>query len=252
MKGKCKMPEIYLDNSATTKVHPKAAEAAFNVMTEAYGNPSSIHEKGSTAAKLMLKARNDIIASFFGQSALKKLPKLPGFLGGEEYGRLIFTSCGTESNNLAISSVIESCKIASPRIITSDSEHPAVLRCYEKWAEKGCDVVYLSTKNGVIDENELKNAVNKNTVLVSIIFIRIVNKNKNTLVVIFLRRKLYKQMYFSSIACGIIYSKVAFSHNLIANSAFTRIDIIAIGTPLVMIYKIAATFFYYRNKNYCS
>ena len=171
MKGNLLMSEIYLDNSATTKVNPKAAETAFKVMTEVYGNPSSIHDKGNSAAKLMLKARNDIIASFFGQQALKKLPKIPGFLGGEEYGRLIFTSCGTESNNLAISSVIESCKIASPRIITSDSEHPAVLRCFEKWAEKGCDVVYLSTKNGVIDENELINAVNKNTVLVSIMYV---------------------------------------------------------------------------------
>ena len=130
------MSEIYFDNSATTKVHIKAAEEAFKVMTELYGNPSSIHTKGSEAAKLMLSARNEIIASLFGASALKKLPRAPGFRGGEEYGRLIFTSCGTESNNLAINSVLENARIAKPRVITTDSEHPSILQCLEKWEEK--------------------------------------------------------------------------------------------------------------------
>jgi len=171
MKGNFLMSEIYFDNSATTKVHTKAAEEAFRVMTEIYGNPSSIHGKGTAAAKLLLSSRNDTIASLFGASALKKLPRSPGFLGGEEFGRLIFTSCGTESNNLAINSVLENTRLSQPRVITTDSEHPSVLRCLEKWEEKGCEIIRLSTKNGIIDESELKNALTPNTVLVTVMYV---------------------------------------------------------------------------------
>ena len=149
------MHNIYFDNSATTRVYPDAAKAAFDEMTESFGNPSSVHTLGVEASKRLEKYRADIISS----------------LGVRVRGNysLFFTASGTEADNMAISGVIYSKKHRfTPRIITTDSEHPAVLNPILEAERRGFEVIKLSTVGGIINENELRSALTPNTVLVSI------------------------------------------------------------------------------------
>lgn len=149
------MHNIYFDNSATTRVHPKAAEAAFTEMIEGFGNPSSVHSLGVEASKRLEKARAEILSSL-------------GVRARGNYS-LFFTASGTEADNMAISGVVYSKNHrATPRIITTDSEHPAVLNPILEAEKRGFEVVRLKTVGGVIDENELRSALTPNTVLVSI------------------------------------------------------------------------------------
>ena len=97
------LKEIYLDNSATTKVYKEAAEAAFEVMTENYGNPSSLHMKGVEAEKILEEARKDIAEA----------------IGGNPDG-LYFTSGGTEANNLAVIGGALAKKRKGNKIVVSD------------------------------------------------------------------------------------------------------------------------------------
>ena len=165
------MSEIYLDNSATTRPSSAAIEAMNDAMINVYGNPSSIHKAGSDAAQLLLNSRNEILCAIHGASIKAKLPRKPMMKGGEEFGKLIFTSGGTEANNLAIFGTVTSCKKACPEIITTNSEHPSVLSTIEKLAEGGCKVHKLRTANGVIDLDELKSLLSTNTALVSIMHV---------------------------------------------------------------------------------
>ncbi len=145
---------IYLDNSATTPLCEKAIEN-INVAIQSFGNPSSLHNVGFEAEKLKESAR-EIIMKALG------VRKFSG-------DRLIFTSGGTEANNLAIfGSVYSKPSNKGKRIITTDSEHPSVLTPFQTLEKEGYDVVYLSTKNGRIDLDEVKDAVNSDTVLISI------------------------------------------------------------------------------------
>ncbi len=162
---------IYLDNSATTKPCKEAIDAANHAVTECYGNPSSLHASGTKAAELLLDSRNEILSSLWGTSIRSKLPRKPGMNGGEEYGKLIFTASGTESDNLAITGVINACKRKSPEIIISDSEHPAVFNTATALEKNGVTVHRLKTVSGKIDIEELKRCLNLNTVLVSIMYV---------------------------------------------------------------------------------
>ncbi len=149
------MHNIYFDNSATTKVHPQAAKAALETMTEGYGNPSSVHSMGVECSKMLDRARADILSS----------------LGVRVRGgySLFFTASGTEADNMAISGVIYSKKHRfTPRIITTDSEHPAVLNPILEAEKRGFEVVRLKTVGGIVDEDELRSALTPNTILVSI------------------------------------------------------------------------------------
>lgn len=149
------MHNIYFDNSATTAVLPEAAREALRVMTEAYGNPSSVHGMGVEAKKLLDGARATVLSSL-------------GIRARGNYS-LFFVSSGTEADNMAISGVIYSKKYRfTPRIITTDSEHPAVLNPIAEAEKRGFEVVRLSTVGGVIDMNELRDALTPNTVLVSV------------------------------------------------------------------------------------
>ena len=142
---------IYLDNSATTKPSQAAVNAVIKASTELFANPSSIHSAGAQAAQLLLEARNEILVALHGQQIRQRLPRKPGMLGGNEFGRLIFTSSGTESDNLAIRGIISSTKIKNPEIITTDSEHPAVLETARKLEAEGKIKLHLlKTVNGVI------------------------------------------------------------------------------------------------------
>ena len=143
--------EIYLDNSATTKVFPQVVELVSRVMSEDYGNPSSMHMKGVEAERYVRQAR-EIIAK-----NLKVSEK-----------EIYFTSGGTESDNLAIIGAAMANKRAGNHIITTAVEHAAVLQTMEYLETQGFRVTYLPVdKNGVVRLEDLKNAMCKDTILVS-------------------------------------------------------------------------------------
>ena len=186
------MKEIYLDNSATTIPCQAAINAISEAMTSFYGNPSSLHCAGTRAAELLLNSRNEILCALHGSQIRQRLPRRPGMRGGEEFGSLIFTASGTEANNLAILGSVATTKVKNPEIITTDSEHPAVLATLESLADKGFKIHKISTKNGKISIDELtdiiwKNLNEDNKVSLFVRYIdletgkydsRIVNKNK--------------------------------------------------------------------------
>ena len=150
------MRDIYLDNSATT---PLANEVKIKMVEamECYGNPSSLHSKGFESSKMIADARNKILSSLFVRNGKSE--------------NLIFTAGGTEADNLALTGVAYAKTRRASRIITTDSEHSAIENTLKRLEEDGFEVVRLSTKNGVIDIDEFKSAMNKNTLLVSIMHV---------------------------------------------------------------------------------
>lgn len=149
------MTEHYLDNSATTPVLHEAAQKAVYIMTEEYGNPSSLHGRGF-AARQQLEAARNIIA--------RRLSAAP-----EE---IFFTSGGTEGNNLAIMGAAEALKRRGNRIVTTAVEHDSVLKAMQQLEKQGFEVVYLQPDvNGNISEEQIFDAVTEKTVLVSIMFV---------------------------------------------------------------------------------
>lgn len=150
------MREIYLDNSATTALCDEAKQSMLAAM-ECYGNPSSLHKKGFEASKLLLEARNRVLASLF--------------VRGEKPENLIFTASGTEADNLALLGVAYAKARRANRIITTDSEHSAVENSLKALEADRFEVVRISTLGGVIDFEQFKNAVNKNTLLVTMMHV---------------------------------------------------------------------------------
>lgn len=146
------MSEIYFDNAATTKVSDEAAKSAFDVMTRFYGNPSSAHAKGLEAEHILKKARISVLSS------LGYTPK---------DGSLIFTSCGTEANNMALFGAYEVLGKRKNNIVISDSEHPSVENCAKELAAKGVEIRRIPTKNGVLDTDFAEKAIDKGTMLIS-------------------------------------------------------------------------------------
>lgn len=151
------MREIYLDNSATTPL----CESAVKMMTEAmgtYGNPSSLHSAGLSAQKLVDEARNSL-----GIALGVRMPKP---------GQLIFTSSGTEANNLAIRGCVYSkTRRAANKIITTDSEHPSVENTLRKLEEDGFKVVRIPTRCGVFDMNAFEKELDKDVLMVSVMMV---------------------------------------------------------------------------------
>ncbi len=144
--------EAYLDNSATTKVHPEVIDIMQKVMLEDYGNPSSMHNKGVVAERYIKEAKEIIAAS------LKCKPE-----------NILFTSGGTESDNLAIIGSIAAKKRTGRHIITTSIEHPAVLETCGYLEREGCEVTYLPVNGeGIVDVDMLKGLIRPDTVLVSI------------------------------------------------------------------------------------
>ena len=143
---------VYLDNSATTKPCEKAVNKALEMMNENFGNPSSLHLCGYNAKKELDSARRTISS----------------FLGCQE-NEIFFTPSGTVANNTAIFGTVNAKCREGKKIITTYLEHPSVLKCFESLESKGYEVVYLSADNGgKINLDELSNAVDENTILVSI------------------------------------------------------------------------------------
>ncbi|ADL12798.1 cysteine desulfurase family protein [Acetohalobium arabaticum] len=146
------MDEVYLDNSATTKPKFEVIEAMMEPLTDVYGNPSSLHSMGVEAEKLIKQARR----------SLAKVIKA-------DEREIIFTSGGTEANNLAIKGTLNALQRYGNQIITTKVEHSSVLDTLKELEEKGWEVVYLDVdKRGRVDLKQLEEAVSENTVLVSI------------------------------------------------------------------------------------
>ena len=133
----------YLDNSATTQVCPEAAQAALSAMTEEFGNPSSTHTVGREAKKLLDRSRISVA------SALGCAP-----------GELIFTSCGSESDNWALLSGAESMKRKGKHIISSIAEHDAIRRSLDLLEERGFEVTRLKPgKDGAVSVDAVRAAL---------------------------------------------------------------------------------------------
>ncbi len=144
--------ECYLDNSATTKVYPEVAELMNKIMLEDYGNPSSVHTKGVEAEKYVTEATKRIA------KALKVNEK-----------EIIFTSGGTESDNLALIGAAMAYKRAGNHIITSKIEHPAILNTVKFLESEGFSVDYLDVdEKGVVKLDDLKAKLSQETILVSV------------------------------------------------------------------------------------
>ena len=143
---------VYFDNSATTKPCKEAVDAANKAITELWGNPSSLHELGSLASSELRKAR-------------KNVSKLLGVPEDNFY----FTSSGTTANNTAIFGAYEKLKREGNRIVTTAIEHPSVSEPIKRLESYGVEVIRLMPdKNGKINEDELLESINKNTILVSL------------------------------------------------------------------------------------
>lgn len=146
------MEEIYLDNSATTRVSGAAAKKALEIMMEAYGNPSSLHSKG-LQAQHELDAARKIIAQAMGAQP-------------EE---ICFTSGGTEGNNTAVFGAAHALKRRGNRIVTTAIEHSSVMEAMQQLEKEGFEVVYLTPdSSGRVSAKDIKDAVTKDTILVSI------------------------------------------------------------------------------------
>lgn len=147
--------EIYLDNAATTRVCPEAAQAAMNAMLDDYGNPSSTHAKGRAALKLVMNAR-------------KQLAKA---LGCEPW-EIAFTSCGSESDNWALWSGAEYVSRKGGHIISSTVEHDAIRRALDELERRGYEVTRLTPgESGAVSVEQVQSALRPDTILVSLMLV---------------------------------------------------------------------------------
>jgi cysteine desulfurase len=141
---------IYLDNNATTRTDPAVVSAMMPYLTEEYGNPSSAYRFGKKSADAVEHARAQVAA-----------------LLGCEPKEILFTSCGTESNNSAIASAL-SLDPDRQHVITTRVEHSAITKHCEWLAKRGIEVTWLGVdENGHIDLNELERAIRPDTAIVS-------------------------------------------------------------------------------------
>ncbi|MDU6307320.1 MAG: cysteine desulfurase family protein [Clostridium sp.] len=149
------MEKIYLDNAATTRVCEQAAERTLYVMTQAYGNPSSLHTMGFEAEREMTAAR---------QAVADRLSVNPS--------EIYFTSGGTEANNIALFGAVKRNGRRGKRIVTTAVEHPSVLRVMEQLEQDGFTVEYLMPDaTGHISPEQVEQAITGDTILVSMMLV---------------------------------------------------------------------------------
>ncbi len=149
------MQMAYFDNSATTKVCEKSAQKALYLMTENFGNPSSVHSLGIDAESEIENARKIIAKKLSCNSS-----------------EITFTSCGTEANNLAIFGGAFARKRMGNKIVTTAVEHPSVLNAVKHLETQGFEVAYLPVdKSGCVLEKDIYNAIDDRTILVSIMLV---------------------------------------------------------------------------------
>lgn len=143
---------VYLDNSATTPVDPAVVEAMLPFLTEKFGNASSIHFFGQEARAAVDKGRHQVAA-----------------LINSRPNEIVFTSGGTEANNLAVRGLLEANDKHGRHIVTSQIEHSAVKNVCEHLEKRGCEVTWLPVyENGIVRLDDVKNAVRDDTVLISL------------------------------------------------------------------------------------
>ena len=147
--------EVYLDNSATTRVYPETAELMLKIMTEDFGNPSSMHKCGVTAEHYVREAQAD---------AAKSIHALP-----EE---ILFTSGGTESNNEALIGTALAKKRTGMHIISTNVEHPSVGAALDFLEKEGFSVTRLPVNaQGIVTPEQVAEAVQPDTILVSVMMV---------------------------------------------------------------------------------
>lgn len=146
------MAKVYLDHAATTPVHPEVAQTMLDFMVGKYGNPSSIHGFGREARRGVEEAREKVAA-----------------LIGAEAREVIFTSGGTEADNLAIQGVAAARRKHGNHIVTSQIEHHAVLHTCEYLERQGFRVTYLPVdEHGLVNPDDVARAITDETILVTI------------------------------------------------------------------------------------
>ena len=146
---------IYMDNAATTPVKAEVLKEMLPMFKDNFGNPSTIYKTGKDAREKVETARGQVANAL-----------------GAEKSEIFFTSCGTESDNWAIKGVaLEGLKNGKNHIITSKIEHHAVLHTTEFLEKHGFEVTYLTVdKNGLVNPEDVKNAITDKTCLVSIMY----------------------------------------------------------------------------------
>ncbi len=143
---------IYLDNNATTPIAEEVRNVMHPFLSESHGNPSSIHESGKKAKEAIETARRKVA------KLINTIPR-----------RIIFTGSGSEADNLALKGVAFSLRDKGNHIITTNIEHPAILKTCNFLEKFGYEVTYLEVDtNGLIDPKQLRNSIKKETILVSI------------------------------------------------------------------------------------
>ena len=148
------MKLVYLDSAASTKISARVVEKMMESYSENYGNPSSTHKLGQKARAAVEKTRN-VIAGYLGAE-------------GKE---IIFTSGGAEGNNLVIRGALNAYDYKGKHIITSKIEHSTVLKTCQQLEREGYEVTYIDVdENGVVNLEQLKNSIRKDTVIVSIMY----------------------------------------------------------------------------------
>ncbi|WP_404428815.1 cysteine desulfurase family protein [Sutcliffiella horikoshii] len=148
------MKQIYLDHAATSPMHPAVLDSMLPVMREDFGNPSSIHGFGRKTRHLVDEARHVAATSI-----------------GAKETEIIFTSGGTEADNLAIIGVARANKFRGNHIITTQIEHHAILHTCEQLEKEGFEVTYLAVdEHGQINLDDLKDALTDQTILVTIMY----------------------------------------------------------------------------------
>ncbi|WP_026558647.1 cysteine desulfurase family protein [Bacillus sp. J37] len=148
------MRRIYLDHAATSPLHPEVAEKMMNKMIENFGNPSSIHSFGREARRTLDESRRSLANTI-----------------GAKPGEIIFTSGGTEADNLAVIGTVLANNQIGKHIITTQVEHHAVLHACKYLEKQGYEVTYLPVdEQGLISLNDVKKHVTNQTVLVSVMF----------------------------------------------------------------------------------
>ena len=146
------MKIIYMDNNATTKVADEVLNEMLPLLRDFYGNPSSMHSFGGSVGKMIRRGREQIAA-----------------LLGCDPAEIIFTSSGTESNNLALFGVAEAYRKKGNHIVTSEIEHPAVYMPLKKLARLGFEITYVPVdRYGIIDPSDVKKSITDRTILVTI------------------------------------------------------------------------------------
>ncbi|WP_047985109.1 cysteine desulfurase family protein [Ornithinibacillus californiensis] len=146
---------IYLDNSATTKPHPDVLQSFQAVSTSFFANPSSIHQLGGQTEKLLLKSKEQAAALLQVRN-----------------DEIIFTSGGTEGNNIAIKGIALQHQGRGKHIITTEIEHPSVYEACKSLETLGFKVTYLPVnEHGVVSVKEVERAIQQDTILISIMYV---------------------------------------------------------------------------------